>query len=284
LRKWELLKKLAKYLGIALGAIVSAYSVQGFIVQSGLGGGGIGGIALLLFYTFGFPIGTVNFLLNVPLFILGWKEVNRAFIVKTFWGIIVYSLALNYFKGVQPLELNDIFLGALYGGVLSGVGSGFVFRLGGSLGGTDIIAKVIQRRFGLAMGTTLLSFNALVITALWAILGPKIALYTLVSMFASSKTIDVISSGIPAKSVTIISSESERIIQRILKELGRGVTFLHGQGGYSSAEKDVIICVVSISELVHLKRIVREEDPQSFIIVQNASEVVGRGFTIEEEK
>jgi len=193
-------------------------------------------------------------------------------------------LALNYFKGVQPLELNDIFLGALYGGVLSGVGSGFVFRLGGSLGGTDIIAKVIQRRFGLAMGTTLLSFNALVITALWAILGPKIALYTLVSMFASSKTIDVISSGIPAKSVTIISSESERIIQRILKELGRGVTFLHGQGGYSSAEKDVIICVVSISELVHLKRIVREEDPQSFIIVQNASEVVGRGFTIEEEK
>lgn len=284
MRKWELLKKLAKYLGIALGAIVSAYSVQGFIVQSGLGGGGIGGIALLLFYTFGFPIGTVNFLLNVPLFILGWKEVNRAFIVKTFWGIIVYSLALNYFKGVQPLELNDIFLGALYGGVLSGVGSGFVFRLGGSLGGTDIIAKVIQRRFGLAMGTTLLSFNALVITALWAILGPKIALYTLVSMFASSKTIDVISSGIPAKSVTIISSESERIIQRILKELGRGVTFLHGQGGYSSAEKDVIICVVSISELVHLKRIVREEDPQSFIIVQNASEVVGRGFTIEEEK
>jgi len=88
LRKWELLKKLAKYLGIALGAIVSAYSVQGFIVQSGLGGGGIGGIALLLFYTFGFPIGTVNFLLNVPLFILGWKEVNRAFIVKTFWGLL----------------------------------------------------------------------------------------------------------------------------------------------------------------------------------------------------
>lgn len=272
---------IGRFIGIALGAIIVAYSVQGFIVQAGLGGGGIGGIALLLFYTLGLSIGLVNFILNIPLFILGWKEVNRIFVAKTFFGIIVYSVALDFFKGIQPLALNDVFLGALYGGVLGGVGSGFVFRLGGSLGGTDIIAKVIQRRFGWAMGTTMLVINGLIIITSWAILGPKIALYTLVSMFTFSKTVDVISSGLPAKSVTIVSKESDQLIQRILKELGRGVTFLHGQGGYSATGKNVIICVVSISELVHLKRIVKEEDPNSFIIVQTASEVVGYGFAPE---
>ncbi|MEL1135942.1 YitT family protein [Desulfitobacterium sp. THU1] len=281
LQKWKLAKRIGKFLGIALGAVIAAYSVQGFIVQAGLGGGGIGGIALLLFYTLGFPIGIVNFILNIPLFALGWKEVNRNFVAKTFFGIIVYSLALDFFKGIQPLQLNDVFLGALYGGVLGGVGSGFVFRLGGSLGGTDIIAKIIQRRFGWAMGTTMLMINALIILASWAILGPKIALYTLVSMFTYSRTVDVIASGLPAKSVTIISNQSDQLIQRILRELGRGVTFLHGQGGYSSAEKNVIICVVNIAELGHLKRIVREEDPHSFIIVQTASEVVGEGFAVE---
>ncbi|EHL04801.1 hypothetical protein HMPREF0322_04582 [Desulfitobacterium hafniense DP7] len=281
LKPWDVIKRIGKFIGIALGAIMVAYSVQGFIVQAGLGGGGIGGIALLLFYTLGLPIGIVNFVLNLPLFVLGWKEVNRIFVAKTFFGIIIYSLALDFFKGIQPLALNDVFLGALYGGVLGGVGSGFVFRLGGSLGGTDIIAKVIQRRFGWAMGTTMLVINALVIIASWAILGPKMALYTLVSMFTFSKTVDVISSGLPAKSVTIISNQSDQLIQRILQELGRGVTFLHGQGGYSAAEKNVIICVVGISELGHLKRIVREEDPQSFIIVQTATEVVGQGFALE---
>ncbi|MBP1759835.1 MAG: hypothetical protein H6Q63_752, partial [Firmicutes bacterium] len=203
------------------------------------------------------------------------------FVYKTLYGLIIFSLALDILKGIQPLPFNDVFLGALYGGVLGGVGSGIVFRLGGSLGGTDIVAKVIQRRFGWSMGTTMLSINALIILISWAILGPKIALYTLVSMFTFSKAVDVIQSGLPAKAVIIISNQSDILIQRILKDLGRGVTFLHGHGGYSSADKNVLICVVSVSELGHLKRIVREEDSQSFLIVQNATEVIGQGFALE---
>lgn len=281
LKKWKLLKKIGNLLGITVGAILSAYSVQGFIVHAGLGGGGIGGIALLLYYTLRLPIGIMTLVLNIPLFILGWKEVNRNFIFKTLYGLLIFSLALDLLKGIRPLPFDDIFLGALYGGVLGGIGSGIVFRLGGSLGGTDIVAKVIQRRFGWAMGTTMLSINAFIILISWAILGPKIALYTLVSMFTFSKTVDVVQSGLPAKAVMIISNQSETLIQRILKDVGRGVTFLHGQGGYSSADKNVIICVVSVSELGHLKRIVREEDPHSFVIVQNASEVVGQGFALE---
>lgn len=281
MKNWQFLRRIGNLLSITFGSIIIAYSIQGFIVPAGLGGGGVGGIALILLYTFGLPIGFMTFLLNIPLLILGWKEVNQTFVFKTLFGLIIFSVALDLFKGIQPLPFEDIFLGALYGGVLGGIGSGIVFRMGGSLGGTDIIAKVIQRRFGWAMGTTMLSLNALVILLSWAILGPKLALYTLVSMFTSSRTIDVIQSGIPTKSVIIISNQSESLIQRILKDVGRGVTFLHGQGGYSSANKNVMICVVSLSELGHLKRIVKEEDPHSFLIVQNASEVVGRGFALE---
>lgn len=275
---WQYTRILLRILGITLGAGISAFSVQAFIVQSGLGGGGVGGIALLLYYKLGFPVGIVTLLLNTPLLVLGWKEVNRNFVLKTIYGIVIFSVLLDLLKGIHPLPLDDLFLGALYGGVVGGIGSGIVFRLGGSLGGTDIVAKVLQRKFGWAMGTTMLFSNILIITASWAILGSKIALYTLVSMFALSRTVDVIQSGIPAKAVTIISQKSEELVQLILTDLGRGATFLSGKGAYSDQNREVIICVVNMPELWRLKQIVHEVDPTAFLIVQNASEVVGKGF------
>lgn len=278
---WRSLKYGGNFLGIALGGILSAYSVQGFIVHAGLGGGGLGGIALLLFYTLGLPIGLITLLLNIPLFFLGWREVSREFVLKTIVGLVIYSLALDLFKGTRPLPFDDIFLGALYGGVLGGIGSGLVFRLGGSLGGLDIIAKVIQRRLGWAMGTTMLLINAFIILISWAILGPKIALYTLVSIFTFSRTVDVIQGGIPAKAVTIISNHSDTLVNRIHNEVGRGATFLKGRGSFSEQEKNVIICVVSMSEIGHLKRIIREEDSHAFLIIQNASEVIGQRWANE---
>ncbi|AHF06855.1 YitT family protein [Desulfitobacterium metallireducens] len=278
---WHNLKKVGPLLGIVLGATLAAYSVQGFIVHAGLGGGGIGGIALILFYTLGLPIGLMTFLMNIPLFFLGWREVSRQFVIKTLIGLVIYSIALDLLKGIRPLPFEDIFLGALYGGVLGGIGSGIVFRLGGSLGGTDIIAKVIQRRFGWAMGTTMLFFNAFILLISWAFLGPKIALYSLVSMFTFSRTVDAIQGGIPAKSVTIISNNSDMLVSRIHHEVGRGATFLQGRGSFSAEEKNVIICVVSMPEIGHLKRVIREVDPHAFLIIQDASEVVGQGWAVE---
>lgn len=281
MKLWYNLKRVGPLLGIILGAILVAYSVQGFIVPAGLGGGGIGGIALILFYILGFPIGVMTFLLNIPLFFLGLREVSRQFVIKTLIGLVVYSLALDLFKGIRPLPFEDIFLGALYGGVLGGVGSGIVFRLGGSLGGTDIVAKVIQRRFGWAMGTTMLFFNAIIILISWAFLGPKVALYTLVSIFVTSRTVDVIQGGIPAKAVTIITGNADIVVSRIHHEVGRGATFLQGRGSFSAEEKSILICVVSMPEIGHLKRVIREVDPHAFLIIQNASEVVGQGWAVE---
>ncbi len=263
---------------IAIGSIVAAFGIQGFIVPSGLGGGGVGGIALLLFYTLKLPMGLMTFLLNIPLFVLGWREINKKFVFKTIWGLAIFSIFLDLFKGVQTIAFDDIFLGALYGGVISGISGSLIFHFGGSLGGTDIVSKVIQRRYGIPMGTSSLAINAVIIMISWAILGSKAALYTLVMLFVYGRVLDLIQSGVPAKSITIISDRSEALVDKIMADLGRGATFLHGRGAYSCEPKDVIICVVSLPEIGRLKQAVREVDPQAFMIVQNAGEVFGAGF------
>lgn len=274
-------KRLRSILGIfaiAIGAIVAAFGIQGFIVPTGLGGGGISGIALLLYYTLKLPIGLMTFFLNIPLFVLGWREVNRKFVFKTIWGLAIFSLFLDLFKGVQTIAIDDIFLGALYGGVISGISSSLIFHFGGSLGGTDIVSKVIQRKYGVPMGTSSLAINGVIIMISWAILGSKAALYTLVTLFVYGRVLDLIQSGVPSKSITIISDQSEALVNRIMVDLGRGATFLQGRGAYSKEPKNVIICVVSLPEIGRLKQAVREVDPQAFMIVQNAGEVFGTGF------
>lgn len=270
-------------IGIAVGAILAAYGIQGFIVYSGLGSGGVGGIALLLYYTLDLPIGVMTFLLNVPLFVLGWREVDKQFVFKTIWGLAILSIFLDIFSGVQPFDFNDVFLGALYGGVIFGFATAIVFHFGGSLGGTDIVSKVIQKKYGVPMGTSALAINGVIILISWAVLGPKAALYTLVMIFVFGRVLDLIQSGVPAKSITIISDRSKELVDRIMVDLGRGATFLHGRGAYSCEAKDIIICVVSLPEIGRLKRAVREIDPNAFIIVQNAGEVFGSGFITNEE-
>ncbi len=275
-------KLIGEVIGIAIGAILAAYGIQGFIVYSGLGAGGVGGIALLLYYTFDLPVGVVTFLLNMPLFILGWREVDKQFVFKTIWGLAILSIFLDIFSGVQPFDFDDIFLGALYGGVIFGFATAIVFHFGGSLGGSDIVSKVLQKKHGIPMGTSALAINGVIILISWAVLGPKVALYTLVMIFVFGRVLDLIQSGVPSKSITIISDRSEALVDRIRLDLGRGATFLHGRGAYTCEAKDVIICVISLPEVGRLKRAVREIDPQAFIIIQNAGEVLGSGFVRNE--
>ncbi len=274
----SILRSILGISGITLGAIIAAYSVQGFIVPSGLASGGIAGITLLLYYTFELPIGVMTVILNLPLFILGWREINKKFVFKTAWGIGIHAVFLELFTGIQPIAINDIFLAALYGGVLSGIAASMIFSLGGSLGGTDIVSKVILRKYGVPMGTSALVINGVIVLMSWAVLGSRIALYTLVTMFVYGRVLDVLQSGIPSKYVTIISANAEDLVDRIMIDVGRGATFLQGRGAYTKESKNVIVCVVSLPEMGRLKRTVREVDPDAFMIVQNASEVLGRGF------
>ncbi|MHB8127301.1 MAG: YitT family protein [Desulfitobacteriaceae bacterium] len=277
-RRRRIIRFVGSILGIAIGAIITAFSIQAFIVQAGLGGSGIGGIALLLYYQWKFPIELVTLILNIPLLIIGWREVDKNFIIKSLVGLGFFTLFLFLLKDIHPLSMDDIFLGALYGGVIGGLGGGIVFRFGGSLGGTDIIAKVLLRKFGWGMGTTQLYLNGVIILASWAILGSKVALYTIVSIFVFSRMLDTILAGIPAKAVTIISGKAPELIEHILNDIGRGATIMTGHGAYSNDQKEIIVCVVNLVEVGRLKQAVRDVDPDAFMIVQNASEIVGRGF------
>ena len=262
-------------LGIALGAAVFALGTQGFVMAVKLGGGGVSGMALLAYYLWSLPVGLITGILNVPLLILGWREMGTRFVIRTTFGVIMVSMFLDLFKGLNFVPTGDVLLGGLYGGVVQGIGGALVFRFEGSLGGTDIVGRVLNRHYGYTIGNVGLVINICVIGLSLVILGPITAMYTLVSLYVSSKVLDAILEGMPAKSAMVISGHGGFLAEKILEEVGRGVTVLNGRGAYTRGDKDVLLCVVGLSELVRLKRLVKELDPEAFVIVSDAKEVLG---------
>lgn len=266
------------FLGITVGAAIFALGTQGLVVAAKLGGGGVSGIAILVYYLAAFPISLTTALLNIPLLVIGWKEIGGRFIIRTTFGVIVSSVFLQLFKDLNFVPYNDVLMGALYGGVVQGIGGALVLRSEGSLGGSDIVAKVLSRRYGYTIGNVGLVTNLIVILLSMAVLGSFKVMYTLISLYASSKVVDAILEGIPAKSAMIITQCGEEMSKRIIKEVHRGVTLIPGRGGYTKGDKDVLMCVVALTELVRVKRLVKELDPQAFVIVGDAKEVLGKGF------
>lgn len=270
--------KVLDYFGITLGAAVSALGTQAFIVVVKLGGGGIGGLAILAHYLWAWHIGLVVAILNIPLLIFGWREIGQGFVIRTTFGVFMNSLFLEVFRSVNFVPNHDVLLGALFGGVVQGIGGALVFRFEGSLGGTDIIAKTLNRRYGFRIGNVGFIANIFVVSLSLVVLGPVTAMYTLVSMYVYSKVLDAIVEGIPAKSAMIISAYGDVLAKKIIAESSRGVTLLQGRGAYTGEQKDILVCVVAVSELVRLKRMVKQIDPEAFVIVNDAKEVLGKGF------
>ncbi len=264
--------------GIVLGSALFALGTQGFIVAVKLGGGGISGLALLALYVFVIPISITTILLNLPLLIIGWQEIGHRFIIRTAFGVLASSVFFELFKGLNFVPNGDYLLGALYGGVIQGIGAALVLRFEGSLGGLDIIAKLLNLRYGYSMGNVMLVANIAIIIVSWAVLGGPVAMYTLVSLFVSSKVLDAIVEGIPAKSAMIITDQGDRIAEKIMNDIRRGVTVISGRGAYTKGNKEVLLCVVAITELVRIKRLVSSIDPEAFVIVNDAKEVLGKGF------
>jgi uncharacterized membrane-anchored protein YitT (DUF2179 family) len=269
---------LIDFLGMAVGAALFALGTQGFVVAVKLGGGGVSGLALLAFYVFALPISVTTILMNLPLLVIGWREIGHRFIIRTTFGVLASSLFFELFKGMNFVPNGDYLLGALYGGVIQGIGGALVLRFEGSSGGLDIVAKLLNLRYGYSMGNVMLVANIAIIFLSWAVLGGQVAMYTLVSLFVSSKVLDAILEGIPAKSAMIITEHGDEIAERIIKEIRRGVTVIRGQGGYTKGNKEVLLCVVALTELVRIKRLVTELDPQAFVVVNDAKEVLGKGF------
>ncbi|MFD2630670.1 YitT family protein [Oceanobacillus kapialis] len=280
--------KLKNILFILLGSAIFSFGIVHFNMQNNLGEGGFTGITLLLYFLWGWDPAITNIILNIPLFLIGWKFLGRTTFLYTIIGTFAVSAFLSIFQTYQfQIGLqNDMTLVALFAGVFIGVGLGIIFRFGGTTGGVDIIARLVNKYAGWSMGRTMFLFDFVVITtSVFAILDLVEGMYTLVAVYVGARVIDFIQEGAySAKGTTIISAHSEEIAKKILKEMDRGVTVLDGRGSFSGEKRDVLYCVVARNEIVRLKSIINSVDPHAFVAVSTVHDVLGEGFTLDENK
>lgn len=280
--------KLKNCLFILLGSAIFSFGIVHFNIQNNLAEGGFTGITLLLYFIFDLKPSITNLLLNIPIFLIGWKLLGRKVFLYTILGTISVSLFLEVFYRYQfsiPLS-NDLFLAALFAGAFIGAGLGIIFRYGGTTGGVDIIARLANKYVGWSMGRTMFLFDAIVIAlSLATYLNYREAMYTLVAVFVGARVIDFMQEGAyAAKGAMIISPLQAQIADKITLEMDRGVTVLTGFGHYSKESRSVLYCVVGRNEIVRLKNIITSVDPHAFVSVTDVHDVLGEGFTLDEYK
>jgi uncharacterized membrane-anchored protein YitT (DUF2179 family) len=268
---------------IFLGNLMCAVAFNAFFIPSQLLSGGVGGIALMLRYLLEIPTGITVFLINVPIFIVGARMVDREFIVYAFISMVAFSTLLTVTEGVgRYFVIDDIILGAVFGGVLNGVGMGLMFRNRLCQGGLDIIATIIKRKYNLNISTGLMILNTTIVSISSILFGLTSAMYTIIAMYVGYQVVDKVQMGFNVrKNVFIISDRSEELSSEILTSLHRGVTLLEGTGAYTKQGKKVIYCIVNSNEVVKLKALVDKIDPAAFLTINDVVEVRGSGFVNE---
>jgi len=263
---------------VTIGSFIFSFGLNYFTIANKLSEGGFTGVALILKYIFGISPSLVILILNIPLFIFGWRKLGHQFMIYTMIGTTLVSFFLWLTEGFQE-PIDDLLLAALYAGVSIGLGLGIIFRFGGSTGGVDIIARLAFRYSGISMGRTMFLFDFIVISLSAYFIGIQKAMYTLIAVFVAAKVIDFVQEGAySAKAATIISDHNHEITLKIMKEMDRGATMLKGKGGYTGIDKDVLYCVISRNELPRLKQIVHAIDSRAFIVVSDVHDVLGEGF------
>lgn len=280
--------KLKNIIFILIGAALFSFGFVHFNIQNELGEGGFAGITLIMFFLWKWDPALMNLLLNIPMFIIGWKLLGRKVFVYTIIGTVAVSVFLKLFLiyEVQVHLQNDLLLASLFAGVFVGAGLGIIFRYGGTTGGVDIIARLVQKYVGWSMGKTMFLFDALVIFLSWlTFLNNRTMMYTLVAVFVGARVIDFVQEGAySGRGALIISSAQEEIASRIAVEMDRGVTVLRGYGHYTKEEREVLYCVVGRNEIVRLKNIVNSVDPHAFVSLLEVHDVMGEGFTLDDQK
>ena len=271
---------LKKFTVITLASIVYGASISLFIDPNDLAPGGISGLSVILNRIFPLETGTIYLLINIPIMLLGIWKFGLKFIVSTSWAILMISVSTNVFKPLGALTDQPI-LAAIFGGVLTAAGIGYVMRAGATTGGTDIIVKCLKlKKPHLKTGTLFLGLDIVIIlTGGIVFKNVDSVLYSLISVAITSIVLDMILYGRDeAKMIFIISNASEAITARMLDELDTGVTHLTGTGAYKKEEKQVILCVIKKPDAYRAEEIVRQEDSNAFMIIANASEIYGEGY------
>lgn len=277
------LERVRDYGLIAAGALLQALAMDLFLVPGQLAAGGLSGLAIIVHRYTGWPIGVMITLGNIPLFVLGWRLLGgRRFMARTVVAVVVYSALLDLLALMPPggLTPNDPVLNALFGGVIGGLGMGLVFRAGGTSGGTDILARLLGQWRGIPLSQSYLLTDALIVLLAGLAFSWELALYALVALYVSGLAAELATEGqAVVRTATIISARPQEVARHILEELQRGVTVWPGVGAYSGEARQILFCAVSRAEVGQLKAIIREADPRAFVVIGQAHEALGEGFT-----
>ena len=276
-------KKLIKNLTLMLiGSLVYAAGFQYILLPNSMPSGGVGGIAMIINKFTDFPIGTLIIILNIPLFIIAWKKLGFRFMLSSLLGMVLSSVCIDVLAVFPHVITREPLLTCVFGGVIIGGGLGLIYRAGATTGGSDIIAKLIRVRYPfLNFGTAMLILDIIIIS-LYAVIFDKMesAMYALITMFLSSKIIDLVLYGADvAKLCIIISDHGDAVRDFIFESLDRGVTFLHGSGGFSEKEKKIVMCAIRPQQIVELRSSIKAIAPDAFIIITDSREVFGDGFS-----
>lgn len=281
-RKLTKKKIIQRFFLITIGASLMGVGLEIFLVPNNVIDGGITGISIMLSYVTSWKLGLFLFLLNIPFFFLGYKQIGKTFAISTLYGIIVLSIATTVLHPV-PAFTQDILLASVFGGIILGIGVGMVIRYGGSLDGTEILAILFNNKLPFSVGEIIMFFNLFILGSAGFVFSWDRAMYSLIAYFVAYKTIDITITGLDeSKSVWIISDKAMEIGDAIMNRLGRGVTFLNGEGAYSGDQKKVIFCVINRLEEAKLKDIVTDNDENAFLAVADIAEVRGGRFKKKE--
>ena len=271
----KLLDNFLSFLLINLGATLAALALEIFLVPNNIIDGGIIGISIMISYITKVKLSILTFVLNIPFLILGYKQLGKSFLIKAAYAMLVFSILLEQFKPVPELT-NDILLATVFGGLLLGIGVGFVIKFGACLDGTEVVAILINKKTSFSVGQVVMFLNFFIYSTSGLLFGWDRALYSILTYFITFKIIDMVSEGFEqAKAAMIITNHGEEIANSIYKHLGRTVTMLEGEG-LISGKKVVLYAVVTRIEIPELKRIVAADDYSAFVTITDVNEIVGK--------
>lgn len=271
--------------GILVGAAIMGFGINYFNIANNLSEGGVTGLSIILKLAFNIDPGLTNLVVNIPLLIIGWRVLGRSSFFYTIYGTLTLSFFLTAFGKYRfPLK-DDLFLASLFAGLLVGIGLGIILRFNGTTGGVDILARILAKYKGWAVGKTIFAADVIVIAGSLFYLDIKQAMYTLVAVYVATRIIDFVQEGANlAKAAFIISSHSTEIASKIITDLERGATILNGRGGFTGKDSEVLYVVVGRRQMMALKNLIEEIDPKAFVAFTEVHEVMGEGFSKASEK
>ena len=277
-KQWLTRENLIAWGQIVLGCLIGALAYPWFLVPNHIAPGGLTGLATVFNYLFGWPVGTTSLLMNIPLFLIGFKAMGGGFAIRSLAATLLFSLFID----LLPLGCltQDPMLASVFGGALLGAGIGLILRAGATTGGTDMAARMVHKHLPyLSVGMILFAIDGIVVVLAGIYIHIEHALYAFISIYVSSMLINVVVDGLTTeKACYVITSSYEQVKTEVMAELNRGVTLLSAKGGFSGEERPILLCVVSAQEVARLKMIVRRTDDKAFVFISDAHEVLGEGF------